>query len=71
LLKRSILSRLVLALAAFKLALGLVAFFMTDKEAAGKDAAFPYVLYGLFAFAFGVTAAVLLLGGRRDRHASA
>jgi eukaryotic-like serine/threonine-protein kinase len=69
LLKRFILSRLVLALAAFKLALGLVAFFMTYGGGSGKDAAFPYTLYGLLTAAFGVTAAVLLLGGRRDRRA--
>ena len=68
-LKRSVLSRLVLALAAFKLALGLVAFVMTYKVAAGRDPNFPYALYGLFISGFGLTAALLLLGGRGDRRA--
>jgi hypothetical protein len=71
LLKRSVLSRLVPALAAFKLAVGLAAFFATYGAAAGKDANFPYVFYGLFAVAFGSTGALLLLGGRQDRRALA
>ncbi|HEX4965428.1 MAG TPA: serine/threonine-protein kinase [Thermoanaerobaculia bacterium] len=54
-----------------KLALGLAAFFSTYKAEAGKDAAFPYVFYGLFAAAFGATGIMLLLGGRQDRRAAA
>jgi hypothetical protein len=71
LLKQSVLSRLVTALAAFKLAAGLAAFFATYAAAAGKDPNFPYVFYGLFAIAFGSTGALLLLGGRQDRRALA
>jgi hypothetical protein len=71
LLKQSILSRLVLALAAFKLALGLVAFFITYDDPVSRDSTFPYVFFGLFAAAFGVTGALLLLGGREDRRARA
>jgi hypothetical protein len=71
LLKQSFLSRLVTALAAFKLAVGLAAFFAMYAAAAGKDSNFPYVFYGLFAVAFGSTGALLLLGGRQDRRALA
>jgi eukaryotic-like serine/threonine-protein kinase len=69
--KRSILSRLVLALAAFKLALGLVAFMITYDDPASRDPTFPYIFFGLFAIAFGATAVLLLLGGREDRRARA
>ncbi|MEA2603980.1 MAG: eukaryotic-like serine/threonine-protein kinase [Acidobacteriota bacterium] len=70
-LKRSILSRLVPALAAFKLVLGLVAFVITYEKAAALDRNFPYAFYGLLAGGFGLTAALLLLGGRGDRRAQA
>ncbi len=70
-LKRSVLSRLVTALATFKLAAGLAAFFATYAAAAGKDPNFPYIFYGLFAAVFGSTGALLLLGGRQDRRALA
>ncbi len=66
---RSIPTRLVPPLAAFKLALGLAAFWATWGAQAGKDASFPYVLYGLLGVAFGGTGALLLLGGREDRRA--
>ena len=66
---RSIPTRLVPPLAAFKLALGLVAFGATWGAQAGKDADFPYVLYGLLAVAFGGTGVLLILGGREDRRA--
>jgi hypothetical protein len=65
------LSRFVPPLAAFKLALGLIAFLLTYERAAGRDPIFPYAYYGLFAVAFGATAAPLLLGGREDRRAVA
>jgi hypothetical protein len=70
-LKPSVLTRLVLPLAAMKLVLGLAAFFMTYRGAAGDDQAFPYLFYGLLSVAFGVTAALLLIGGRWDRRAFA
>ncbi len=70
-LKRSVLSRLVLALAAFKLALGLAALVVTYEIEAGHDPNFPYLLYGLCGGAFGLTALLLLLGGREDRRAQA
>jgi hypothetical protein len=71
LLKRSVLSRLVTSLAAFKLAMGLAAFFATYSAEAGKDPNFPYPFFGLFAVAFGSTGTLLLLGGRQDRRALA
>ncbi|MFY9823151.1 MAG: serine/threonine-protein kinase [Thermoanaerobaculia bacterium] len=70
-LKRSVLSRLVPALAAFKLVLGLAAFFVTYRTEAGQDLRFPYLLYGLFQVALGSTGALLFLGGRQDRRALA
>jgi hypothetical protein len=70
-LRPSLATRLVPPLAAFKLALGLAAFFLTYASAAGRDRFFPYVFYGLFAAAFGATGALLLLGGREDRRAQA
>ena len=70
-LKQSVLSRLVTSLAAFKLAMGLAAFFATYGTEAGKDPRFPYILYGLFAIAVGSTGVLLLLGGRQDRRALA
>jgi len=69
LLKRSVLSRLVTSLAAFKLVMGLAAFFVTYGTEAGKDPTFPYPFFGLFAIAFGSTGILLLLGGRQDRRA--
>lgn len=63
-------TRLVPLLALFKLALGLVAFFLTWGVAATeRDPAFPYVLYLVFIIEFGVPAALLLLGGRGDPRA--
>jgi eukaryotic-like serine/threonine-protein kinase len=70
-LKLSFLARLVPTLAAFKLALGLVAFFATYASAPSADPSFPYILYGLLIAAFGATAALLVLGGRTDRRALA
>jgi hypothetical protein len=70
-LKPSVLTRLVPPLAAVKLVLGLAAFFMTYRSAAGEDPAFPYFFYGLLSVAFGITAALLLIGGRGDRRAFA
>ena len=66
---RSIPTRLVPPLAAFKLALGLVAFWATWGTKAGQDPGFPYVLHGLLPIAFGGTGALLLIGGRGDRRA--
>ncbi len=66
---RSLPTRLVPPLAAFKLALGLVAFWATWGAEAGQDPAFPYVLHGVLIVAFGGTGALLLLGGREDRRA--
>ncbi|HEV8578151.1 MAG TPA: serine/threonine-protein kinase [Thermoanaerobaculia bacterium] len=63
--------RVVPLLAGFKLTLGLAAFCVTYGSAAGRDPFFPYIFYGLFAAAFGATAALLLLGGREDRRALA
>jgi len=71
LLRFSPATRLVPLLAAVKLALGLVAFFLTYRSAAGHDPIFPYAFYGLFAAAFGATGALLLLGGSADRRAQA
>ncbi|HKI05081.1 MAG TPA: serine/threonine-protein kinase [Thermoanaerobaculia bacterium] len=65
------LSRFVPALAAFKLALGLIAFGLTYGSPDSRDPYYPYIFYGLFAVAFGATAAPLLLGGREDRRAVA
>ena len=65
------LSRFVPPLAAFKLALGLIAFLLTYRDAAGRDPIYPYAFYGLFAVVFGATAAPLILGGREDRRAVA
>jgi hypothetical protein len=70
-LKLSLLTRLVPPLAAFKLAVGLAAFFATYESAAGRDPAFPYTFNGLLPAAFGATALLLLIGGRRDRRAVA
>jgi hypothetical protein len=67
--KRTHPARFLPPLAAYKLALGLAAFAVTWRSAAGKYAAFPYTLYGLLATAFGVTGILLLLGGREDRRA--
>jgi eukaryotic-like serine/threonine-protein kinase len=62
-------TRLVPSLASLKLAMGLAAFFLTWEQFAGGDAFFPYIFYLLFIVAFGATAALLLLGGRKDRRA--
>ncbi|HEV2856613.1 MAG TPA: serine/threonine-protein kinase [Thermoanaerobaculia bacterium] len=62
-------TRLVPPLAVFKLALGLVAFWATWGTPASQDATFPYVLHALLSVAFGITGALLLLGGRADRRA--
>ncbi|MBW8874571.1 MAG: protein kinase [Acidobacteria bacterium] len=70
-LRGSLLARLVPPLAAFKLAMGLAAFVVTYDGAAGRDPTFPYVFYGLFSAAFGATAALLLLGGGKDRRSLA
>ncbi len=70
-LKLSLPARLVPPLAAVKLTLGLVAFCATYASFAGRDPAFAYANYGLFATVFGATGALLLLGGREDRRALA
>jgi eukaryotic-like serine/threonine-protein kinase len=70
-LTRSLPTRLVPPLAAFKLVLGLVAFFSTYESAASRDPYYFYFLYGLLSVAFGTTAALLLLGGHEDRRAVA
>ncbi len=70
-LRSRLATRVLTPLAAFKLALGLIAFFLTYERAAGRDIYFPYAFYGLFAVAFSATAALLLLGGREDRRALA
>jgi hypothetical protein len=64
-------SRLVPSLASVKVAMGLAAFFLTYRQAAGTDPIYPYTLYLLFILAFGATAALLLLGGRNDARAFA
>ena len=64
-------TRLVPSLASVKVAMGLAAFFLTYGVAAGRDPLFPYVFYFFFLLAFGLTAALLLLGGRGDRRALA
>ena len=70
-LRFSLLARLVPPLATVKLALGLAAFLATYERAAGRNPAFPYFYYPLFALAFGLTGALLLIGGRGDRRAIA
>ena len=69
-LRFSLLARFVPPLAAFKLALGVIAFIATWKSAE-ENPAFPYIYYALFLFAFGATGALLLIGGRGDRRAIA
>ncbi|HSN89112.1 MAG TPA: GAF domain-containing protein, partial [Thermoanaerobaculia bacterium] len=64
-------TRLVPSLASLKVAMGLAAFFLTYSASAGRDPLFPYVFYLFFLLAFGVTAALLLVGGRGDRRAVA
>jgi len=64
-------TRLVLCLALFKLASGLVAFSLTYRTAAGKDPTFPYILFLVFIIEFGIPAALLLFGGRGDPRAVA
>ncbi len=70
-LKPSLPTRLILPLAAAKLALGMAAFFLTYEHAAGRDPTFPYIFYILFPAAFAATASLLLIGGRGDRRALA
>jgi hypothetical protein len=71
-LKSSLPTRLVLPLAAAKLVLGLAAsFVLYRRAAAGWDPIFPYLFHALFAGAFGLTAALLLIGGPRDQRAVA
>jgi hypothetical protein len=70
-LRSPLATRLIPPPAACKLALGLIAFCLTYQRAAGRVPHFPYVFYGLFAAAFGATAALLLLGGREDSRALA
>jgi tRNA A-37 threonylcarbamoyl transferase component Bud32 len=62
-------ARIVPPLAAVKLTLGLVAFCITYPSAAGRNPAFPYVYYAVFAVVFGATGALLLIAGRNDRRA--
>jgi hypothetical protein len=69
-LKLSLPARLVPPLATLKLALGMIAFAAT-WERAPRNPAFPYSYYALFSLAFGLTGALLLLGGRGDRRAIA
>src|SRR5436305_2823282 len=70
-LRLSLPARLVPPLAAVKLTLGLAAFCATYASFAGRDPAFAYGYYALFAVVFGATGALLLLGGREDRRALA
>jgi hypothetical protein len=70
-LRLSLPARLVPPLAAVKLTLGLAAFWITYASFAGRDPAFAYANYALFATVFGATGALLLLGGREDRRALA
>src|SRR3954471_19949292 len=70
-LKLSLPMRLLAPLAAAKLTLGLVAAWATYARFAGRDPAFAYGNYLLFAPVFGATGALLLLGGREDRRALA
>ncbi len=70
-LRLSLPARLVPPLATTKLALGLIAFCATYGSAAGRNPAFPYAYYLLFAAVFSATGALLLLGGRGDRRALA
>jgi hypothetical protein len=64
-------TRLVPSLALFKLGSGLVAFFLTQDAAAGRDPTFPYLLYLVFICEFGIPAALLFFGGRGDPRAVA
>jgi eukaryotic-like serine/threonine-protein kinase len=64
-------TRLVPSLALFKLASGLVAFFLTWEAGKGQDPAFPHFLYFVFICEFGIPAALLFLGGRGDPRAVA
>ncbi|HKH47999.1 MAG TPA: serine/threonine-protein kinase [Thermoanaerobaculia bacterium] len=64
-------TRLIPSLALFKLASGLVAFFLAYGAPAGRDPSFPYPLYLVFIGEFGIPAALLLFGGRGDPRAVA
>jgi protein kinase-like protein/GAF domain-containing protein len=70
-LKLSLPARLVPPLAAVKLTLGLVAFWIAYESFAGPNPAFAYGYYALFSIPFAATGALLLLGGREDRRALA
>jgi len=70
-LRLSLPARLVPPLAAVKLTLGLVAFWVAYESFAGPDPAFAYGYYALFSIPFAATGALLLLGGREDRRALA
>ncbi|MFL6259091.1 MAG: serine/threonine-protein kinase [Thermoanaerobaculia bacterium] len=70
-LKLSLPARLVPPLAAAKLTLGLVAFWIAYASFAGPNPAFAYGYYALFSIPFAATGALLLLGGREDRRALA
>jgi hypothetical protein len=70
-LKLSLPARLVPPLAAFKLVLGVAAFFVTYDLGAGRNPAFLQGYYLVFMLVFGATGGLLILGGRRDRRAVA
>ena len=67
-LKRLFWTRLVPALACLKAVAGLAAFFVSFRSAP-PDPTFLYPLYLFFLLEFGVTAALLVLGGRADPRA--
>jgi GAF domain-containing protein len=67
-LKRLFWTRLVPALACLKAVAGLAAFFLSFRSAP-PDPTFLYPLYFFFLLEFGVTAALLILGGREDPRA--
>jgi hypothetical protein len=64
-------TRLIPSLALFKLASGLVAFFLTYGASGRLDPSFPYLLHLVFIVEFGIPAALLFLGGRGDSRAVA
>jgi tRNA A-37 threonylcarbamoyl transferase component Bud32 len=70
-LRPSLPARLILPIAAIKVALGLAAFLKVYETAAQLYPRFPYSFYALLPIAFGATGALLLLGGREDRRALA
>ncbi len=70
-MRPSLPARLILPIAAIKVALGLAAFLNVYEVAASQSLKFPYSFLALLPIAFGATGALLLLGGREDRRALA